>query len=259
MIEKIAVVGDAMSDIDIHLELVKTIDGMPVYRESKRHTRPGGAANVALMCRTLNADVRLLSCGYSYKTRHYLDETIFRIDRDIDLSPTTDCRLKWKGELIAFDPDIILVCDHAKGVVTSEVMEMLKSLGKPIYVDPCVTSDWYLFLGVGCISANLNEWKSAPAMSASVLIERMGSGGVIWDGVDGSGSMESICDNPIDPVGAGDQFLSVLACMRATGTDWNASIRKANIAAGLQCERRGIVPVTWDEIDAFSKTPQETA
>ena len=265
MTQKIAIVGDAMTDIDVHLELVKTMDGMPVYRDTMKTKRGGGAENVAVLCESLGADVFLFRSDLSEKRRTYFpDGSVIRIDNDGHSRPSPAMIRAWKLDIEFSDPDVILVCDHAKGVVTSEVMEMLKSLGKPIYVDPCAKSDWDLFNGVDCISANEEEWKTDfdnVALSVHVAVNRRGGDGVEWDIEEphSRGHVESICTKPVDTVGAGDQFLAVLAVLRARGTDWPEAIRQANIAAGLQCERRGIVPVTWDEIDAFSKTLQETA
>lgn len=246
---KILIVGDGMTDSDIQMELVKTMDGMPVYREIEAVIREGGAANVRDMCQALGAEVELLTLGRSLKRRLYIDGKILcRVDSDINRTPDEHTLKRWRQYLPSTNPDIILVCDHAKGVVTKEVMELLKSFEIPIYVDPCVKSDWSLFDGVECISANREEW-NGHAITSRIAIQRRDKEGVKWLDEDlESRHIDSTCKNVVDTVGAGDQFVAMLAVMRARGNSWEESIEWANIAAGLQCERRGIVPVTFMEM-----------
>lgn len=51
-----------------------------------------------------------------------------------------------------------------------------------------------------------------------------------------------------DVTGAGDNFLAVLGCARGLGVSWPVAAELANVAAGLQVERHGCVPVTLAEL-----------
>ena len=51
-----------------------------------------------------------------------------------------------------------------------------------------------------------------------------------------------------DVTGAGDMILAVLAAAVANGASWHEALLLANIAAGLEVERFGIVPIDLDEI-----------
>src|SRR5207302_5999147 len=51
-----------------------------------------------------------------------------------------------------------------------------------------------------------------------------------------------------DITGAGDMVLSVLGMALASGADYDAAIRLANIAGGLEVEKIGVATVTRDEI-----------
>src|SRR5438132_9379512 len=51
-----------------------------------------------------------------------------------------------------------------------------------------------------------------------------------------------------DISGAGDMVLSVLSMALASGADYEAAIRLANIAGGLEVEKVGVATVTRDEI-----------
>ena len=196
-----------------------------------------------------------MSGHISIKTRYFLDSQAWRVDDDSedDLHPLR--AKEWRRELKAKRPDIILVCDHGKGVVNRHLMDAIKHLGIPIYVDPCLKSDWSLFEGVACVSANQAEWASCGehwydkiSDSSEMLIRRADVNGVFYRDGDQLLHIPSICRSPVDTVGAGDQFIAVLACLRADGASWEESIIQANTAAGIQCERKGIVPVTMEEL-----------
>ncbi len=51
-----------------------------------------------------------------------------------------------------------------------------------------------------------------------------------------------------DITGAGDMVLAVLGMALAAGADYDAAIRLANIAGGLEVEKIGVAVVTRDEI-----------
>lgn len=255
----ICVIGDAMRDVDIHLSLVKTMDGMPIYRESSITERPGGASNVALMCRELGADSFLLSKGISTKTRYFTNETSWRVDDDAIEQTSYGMAESWAAYIRKTKTDLILVCDHGKGVVNDILMNSIRGLGIPIYVDPCVKSDWSIFQGVTCVSANESEWMSCGehwydriSDSTEMIIRRADKNGVFYRHGWQLAHFPSTCRNPVDTVGAGDQFLAMLAVIRCEGVEWCKAVRMANISAGIQCERPGIVPLTMQEIISSS-------
>ena len=52
----------------------------------------------------------------------------------------------------------------------------------------------------------------------------------------------------VDPTGAGDTALSVLACMLMTGHDIQESMELANKAAGIVIQRMGVSTITYEEL-----------
>ena len=56
----------------------------------------------------------------------------------------------------------------------------------------------------------------------------------------------SICD----VTGAGDMVLAMVGFCRAVGVPWEETIDLTNVAAGLEVERLGVVPISWAEIRA---------
>src|SRR5207237_8514795 len=53
-----------------------------------------------------------------------------------------------------------------------------------------------------------------------------------------------------DITGAGDMVMSVLGMAVAAGADYDAAIRLANVAGGLEVEKIGVATVTREEIIA---------
>src|SRR5207237_3066941 len=51
-----------------------------------------------------------------------------------------------------------------------------------------------------------------------------------------------------DITGAGDMVMAVLGMALAAGADYDAAIRLANVAGGLEVEKVGVATVTRDEI-----------
>lgn len=51
-----------------------------------------------------------------------------------------------------------------------------------------------------------------------------------------------------DVTGAGDMVLATIAAARANGADWFESVQLANVAAGLEVERFGVVPIALHEV-----------
>ncbi|MFP3435905.1 PfkB family carbohydrate kinase, partial [Paraburkholderia sp. SIMBA_061] len=51
-----------------------------------------------------------------------------------------------------------------------------------------------------------------------------------------------------DVTGAGDALLAMLAAALGNGADWPQAVMLANLAAGLEVERFGVVPIALDEV-----------
>lgn len=256
---RVVIIGDRMEDIDESFATVKRHEGVPVVVHYDTVTRPGGSDNVAVMCSALGAEVMSLGLGVSQKRRLFVNGTLtMRVDSDKSASPPPEVVRGWRVMIDEFKPDLILVCDHAKGVVSASLMEMIRKTGVPVYVDPCTNSDWSLFAEASCISANRFEWERGQSgriwrEGPMTRIIRLDADGVVWRDDSSEMRLPSECREVVDTVGAGDQFFAVLACCRIDGKSWGESIALANRAAGMQCERQGIVPVTWVELNENSR------
>lgn len=239
-------------------------------RAEQEERRLGGAGNVAMMVQALGAeamlcglvglDRHLLGLGMAAirnawlqtggitttKTRLWIDGRMVgpRIDQD-SAEPLYQFNVKTFIDAIrTFDPDAIIVADHGKGVVTAPLMLDLIDLGIPLYLDPVkqTPSAFDLKQTVEAIVAHDHE--RPKCYRAKCIIRKFGADGIKW----GEQSLPSTCRDLVDPLGAGDQFIAALAYRRCLGDDWDDAIRWANVAAGLQCERAGCMPVTAEEI-----------
>lgn len=220
---------------------------------NRREERPGGAANVAEMCSALGAESLLLGNGKnpSRKTRLFVNEKLIgpRIDEDSEWSPGDPEIMKIIRFIQSFRADAIIVADHGKGAVNRLLMKRLGKLNIPIFLDPAKTTP--LPCRVEVIAGHDYEMpvERSGDRASICRIEKHGSGG-LWLETDGEKHhFPSTCRNCIDPLGAGDQLIATLAIRRVLGDSWKDAIETANIAAGLQCERRGCVPVTAQELE----------
>jgi bifunctional ADP-heptose synthase (sugar kinase/adenylyltransferase) len=252
---RIAVIGDIMLDVDLHCvcERICQEGPWPVLRVERTESRPGGAGNVAEMCKALGCETILLGFDEaSEKRRMFVAGKLVgpRIDNDQRLKASEAEAYWWVESVDAFKPDAIIVADHGKGVVTELVMAKLWKLLIPIFVDPVVSTP--IYSEVECICGGVNEFPEF-FVKPGVLIQKRGADGLRWEGRrDGKWTeVKSTVTNARDPLGAGDQFISTLAWRRCMGDSWPDAIHVANYASGLQCLRPGCDPVKASDLDRF--------
>lgn len=288
---KVSIVGDLMVDVDNIVSRQSEREGRPTLHVAKTVQRLGAAGAVARMVAALGFEaalfgaanmrqvstVRRMAPGFCHILGHD-HQTIVRerfcledltpigprIDRGAKVALSIEDQRLLASQAIS-GASAVIVCDHACGVVGSELMKYLRGSGIPVFVDPHPESNYSDFGGVECVCANRNEAVGIADVTPDPawVIQKLDSEG-LWayrkgwrEAADGDESFrkyyEPTCPNAVDPLGAGDQFIAALTCARLRGDAWEAAIQVANVAAGLQCERRGIVPVTWEEITREKK------
>lgn len=207
----------------------------------------------------------------SRRERYYFpDWTVAgpRVDFDSGVEISGQDRRQLAGRILATVTDAIIVCDHAQGVIGPELMATIKTKGVPIFVDPHRRSDFGIFAGVEAVVMNRDEAEHAGDMNPHPknIVEKLDADGLFWyaDGWQmervGRGEapekrqyLPSFARNVVDTLGAGDQFIATLTAARVQGDNMARAIVRATAAAGIQCERRGVIPVTWGEIDARAR------
>ena len=163
-------------------------------------------------------------------------------------------------------PQIVLIADYAKGVCCPQVIAAVQQLGVEVLVDPPRDAAWTKYRGCTAIIPNRQE---AADYAPRDLLEQLALQAVIVKR-DQDGAELFLPRQPSHPVaahvrqvhdvtGAGDQFLAVLGYLRAIGSDWLQALIWANGAAGLQVEKQGCVPVTWEELNDAMRTTRRPA
>ena len=164
--------------------------------------------------------------------------------------------------------------DYNKGVLTPDLcrqlIELARSMNVPVMVDPAAISDYRKYTGAATITPNRTEASLATDIKCDgadqATLETLGRkllDSLKLDTVvltlDKQGAMllerdktpvlvPTVARQVYDVTGAGDMVLAMLAAARANGADWLTAVELANVAAGLEVERFGVVPIELDEI-----------
>lgn len=213
------------------------------------------------------------------KTRHLARshagaQQVLRVDTETVAPLARDAEDAVLARLAAVLPGAagILVSDYAKGLLTPRVLERLVGHGRragiPVVVDPKGDA-FERYRGATCITPNRSEARRAAGVdvvgsAAEEAAERL----LAATGVDfvlvtldrdgmylkvGSARGVHIPTSPrevFDVTGAGDMVLAVLAMGLASGATPLEAAALANVAAGLEVEHVGVVPITRSEIAA---------
>lgn len=208
---KIGVIGDVMLDTYMwgKVERISPEAPVPVVTVQNKEYRIGGAGNVALNCRSLNARVTLLSVTgddddaivlkqllqankidtsyiISSKARITTNKTriisrsqqMMRLDaevtRDLDVAEEMALLEKTAAYIRSEQPDAIIFEDYNKGVLTeniiSKIIQLCKQNGIVTAVDP-KRKNFFSFKGVDIFKPNLKEVKEGLNLIADELNE----------------------------------------------------------------------------------------
>lgn len=251
-------VGDFCTDVETHLRTVRmSPDGMfPVtVTESERFSR-GCAGAVSDMLRVLGAEVADFGDEVtSIKRRVFADGIpLLRMDSDVgQSSPSAD---EIYSAINAWNPELIVLCDHGKRVISRDLVNRLVRTDVPLFVDPARGRlNWYR--GATAIFPGIHELPGlrtvADGMKCYYALRRqhsrtvikLGQLGAIVDGV----LVHSSARRVIDPVGAGDQLIATTAYGVASGADFEQSCMWGLWLAGRQCGSIGVNPIesTFEE------------
>jgi D-beta-D-heptose 7-phosphate kinase/D-beta-D-heptose 1-phosphate adenosyltransferase len=168
--------------------------------------------------------------------------------------------------------DIVLISDYDKGVCTPGLLQSAiaaaKAHGIRIVADPIRKADYSKYRGCSSMTPNRFEAGLATGISirgpndalnaASRLMQELDlEAGIVTLDKDGMALAHKDGRRQVFPTrarqvyditGAGDMVMSMLAMTLATGADYDAAIRLANVAGGLEVEKIGVATVTRDEI-----------
>ncbi|MGC1523170.1 MAG: D-glycero-beta-D-manno-heptose 1-phosphate adenylyltransferase [Steroidobacteraceae bacterium] len=303
------VVGDLMLDEYFAgtVERISPEAPVPVVRVKNMERRLGGAANVARQVAALGVSVSLagvlgadaagddvlqLCADAAIDTRAVLRSADRNTTRKLrvlghsqqllrmDWEDTRPCAPSTIADLLTRlqdirRPDVIILSDYAKGVVTPQALEGMMAMGARfdtlVLVDP-KHCDFRRYRGATTITPNLRELEAAVgahidaddtaavAAEARALMARanlkamaitLGDRGMLVVPADGPEiSIPAIQRAVYDVTGAGDTAIAVLAVSLAAKASFVAAAQIANAAAGLAVGQVGTVAVDADSIRA---------
>jgi D-beta-D-heptose 7-phosphate kinase/D-beta-D-heptose 1-phosphate adenosyltransferase len=168
--------------------------------------------------------------------------------------------------------DIVLISDYDKGVCTPGLLQAAvaaaRQRGVRTLADPVRKADYSKYHGCSAMTPNrleaglatgrvLQGTQQVLEAAAQLQTQLDLEAGIITLDKDGmvlvhrDGRRKVFPTRPrqvYDITGAGDMVMSVLAMALAAGADYDAAIRLANVAGGLEVEKIGVATVTRDEI-----------
>jgi D-beta-D-heptose 7-phosphate kinase/D-beta-D-heptose 1-phosphate adenosyltransferase len=194
-----------------------------------------------------------------YENREALDESVER-------KLATICAAKVR------DADLVLVSDYDKGVCTpgllATVIEAARARGLKVIADPTRGGDYSKYRGCSSMTPNRLEAGLATGRTISTNEEALAAAaelrdrfeleaGIVTLDKDGMALAHRDGRSAIFPTrprqvyditGAGDMVMATLGLALASGADYEAAIRLANIAGGLEVEKIGVATVSREEI-----------
>jgi rfaE bifunctional protein kinase chain/domain len=303
--QRVLVVGDVMIDAYCwgKVDRISPEAPVPVVAVQKWDYRLGGAANVALNAVALEANVAICSVvGNDNHGKRCMDlfaensidtqalihsndrpttvktrviaagHHLVRIDEEVTfaLNDNEEKNLldAFDATLLAFQPQVIVLEDYNKGVLTPKVIEHVLNQARikqiPTTVDP-KKDNFLAYQNCTLFKPNLKELreglkmevhptqedsiKSAldtlnQALQAQMSMVTLSEHGIaIWNG-DELFQETAHVRKIVDVSGAGDSVIAVASLALSAGASQNEIAQLSNLAGGLVCEKVGVVPIT---------------
>jgi D-beta-D-heptose 7-phosphate kinase/D-beta-D-heptose 1-phosphate adenosyltransferase len=211
---------------------------------------------------------------YIGRAQHRHPQQIIRVDYEARSPLIADLEQQLSRLIIGQLPavDIVLVSDYDKGVCTAGLLRALTKAARKekvrVLADPIRSHDYSKYAHCTAVTPNRLEAGMATGLAiqtseqasqaAAKLQSDLGlEAAIVTLDKDGmalaraNGHRQIFSTRPrqvYDITGAGDMVLSVLGMALAAGAEYEAAIRLANVAGGLEVEKIGVATVTRDEI-----------
>jgi len=299
----ILVIGDIMLDKYIigTVERISPEAPVPIVKVTKEYSTLGGCGNVVRNLRKLGSTVICLSSVGKDPEAEEIKTQLWHICKEdpksIPCIITTNNRTTVKQRIVAterqtqmlridyedkkalpfnlflwfleekisqYKIDIVIISDYAKGVVSWEMMEYLKSKKYKIIVDP-KPENGAMYNGVFMITPNEKEWGQMWLSSAytndkvDYFLVTKGSKGMELFGMKKdllSNKHIEIPAHPVEvynPSGAGDTVVAVMGYCIALGFSVERSAKVANKCAGYVVTKPGTTAVSREVFDEACK------
>ncbi|MAG16492.1 MAG: D-glycero-beta-D-manno-heptose 1-phosphate adenylyltransferase [Phycisphaerae bacterium] len=208
--------------------------------------------------------------------QHRHPQKMFRVDDEVSapVPPATRAKLLAKVRQALRGAGALCLEDYNKGVLGDtlcrKLIAMARAMRVPVFVDPAAIEDYGKYRGATCITPNRTEASTATGMStnrtaiaplrdmAGALLRDLHVDAVVLT-LDKQGAMlaRKRCPPVIVPTqaravydvtGAGDMVLAMIAAARVRGATYEQATALANVAAGLEVERFGVVPIELGQV-----------
>jgi D-beta-D-heptose 7-phosphate kinase/D-beta-D-heptose 1-phosphate adenosyltransferase len=207
--------------------------------------------------------------------QHRHAQQLMRLDFENSgaISDAITAKLLTQAEKAIAACDIVCIEDYNKGAVSSRVCQGViaaaKSRGIQVLVDPASIADYSKYSGATALKLNRSEAARATGRpiegpddfqpAAEFLLDKLNLEAAILT-LDRHGAFLATREGErrwlkharprqvFDATGAGDMVLAMLTAARAAGADWVEAVALGNVAAGLEVERFGTVPIKPEEI-----------
>lgn len=306
--KKIMVVGDVILDEYIVGEDYHISDEapVPILKVDEFVPKLGGAANVANNIKSMGKDALLYGAigytGHGYSAKRFIDlmeknnlSTCGIVQGSI--KTTTKSRVIIKNQqVVRFDyedsflpevlkkdllnrlvntdfdcVDFIVVSDYKKGVISPEVMDILKNSQVKIIIDP-KPSNVNIYDNVFCITPNLKEFneltgknfhkndvdkmyddikKFRDRLNIEYVVVKVGDVGAIYCDKSCCKLINGYQVEVSNPIGAGDTFISALSVSLSNGENVCKSVDIANFAASVAVSKKYTGVCTIKELNYF--------
>ena len=306
---KVGVVGDVMLDTYWwgRVDRISPEAPVPVVAVSKKEQRIGGAGNVALNIASLGASVSMISVLgkdddgtqltklldennintlYLVQSEHRIttnkiriisrNQHMMRLDAEIsdDMVPGDEHGLLHAFEtyIAVENPDIVILEDYNKGVLTENVIKKIIGLCKEYdiltAVDP-KRKNFFAYEGVDIFKPNLKEVKEGlnillDEINSNVLTEMhlllqaklkhaislitLSEKGIFYQQENNAAIIPTHIRSIADVSGAGDTVIAVASLVFAATGNARLVAEMANIAGGMVCEEVGTVAIDKDRL-----------
>ncbi len=306
---KVAVIGDVMLDTYWwgKVDRISPEAPVPVVAVSKKEQRIGGAGNVALNLHSLGAAVSVISvlgkdddgeqltklfAENNINTKYLVysqqrittnkiriisrNQHMMRLDAELtnDITATDEEKLltAFENFIAAENPDVVVLEDYNKGVLTENVIAKIISLCKKnnilTTVDP-KRKNFFSYKGVDIFKPNLKEVKEGLNLLSDEVSENilkdihlqlqqklqhkisfitLSEKGVFYNDEKTAAIIPTHIRNVADVSGAGDTVIAVASLVYAATKNVTLMADVANIAGGLVCEEVGTVAIDKEKL-----------
>jgi D-beta-D-heptose 7-phosphate kinase/D-beta-D-heptose 1-phosphate adenosyltransferase len=211
---------------------------------------------------------------YIGRAQHRHPQQMLRVDYEARSAVSAPIEIRLGQALANQLPkaDIVLISDYDKGVCTprllANVIASARARGLRVLVDPIRGDNYSRYRGCSAMTPNRLEAGLATGRTLHDTIQAVEAAAQLQNQLDMEAAIVTLDKDGMalvhrdgrrqvfptrprqvyDITGAGDMVLSVLGMALAAGADYDAAIRLANIAGGLEVEKIGVATVSRDEI-----------